>query len=557
MTGLHPAATVARYRELGAWGDQTIDALFRERVAEAPDRLAIVDPPNKPALTGGEPQRWTWKQLDAAVDRLAAALVGRGLGQGSVVAAQLPNSVDLVQTVLATIRIGAVLTPFPVQYRERELVQMCQATQAEVFITCERVNDRKLAEVATQISTQVPSLRRVLVLRGEGPAGPAAPARTQLQKHLAKLTVDPNDSVSICWTSGTEAPPKGVPRCHNDWLAIARVCRESAELTADDVMLNPFPMVNMAGFGGLMLPWLLSGCLLVQHQPFDLEVYLRQIEQERATYTIVAPALLSRLMNEEQLRRSADLSSLRVIGSGSSPLPGDVVAAWEHETGVGVINFFGSNEGTCLVSTPKQIPDPHVRSRYFPLEGLLGTSLDGMTGFKLIDTQSGERITERGKSGELRLKGPTVFAGYQLGTSGTYFDEDGFFCTGDLFEIGGEQGEFLHYVDRVKDIIIRGGINIAPAELEGMLAAHPSVADVAVVGVPDDLMGERTCAVVVPTAGTTPTLDDLVEFLRRKKISSYKLPERLAIVDSLPRTPAGKLLKWAVREQIQPEPARA
>ncbi|WP_163568634.1 AMP-binding protein [Fodinicola feengrottensis] len=176
MAGLHPPALVARYRESGAWGDTTIDELFRRQVAAQPDRIAVVDPPNKAELTGGKPQRWTWRQLDAAVDRLAAALVGRGIGKGDVVAAQLPNSVDLVQTVLATVRIGAVLTPFPVQYRERELVHMCQATQANVFITCEMVRDRKLAEVASSISAQVPSLRRVLVLRGDGPAGPSAPA---------------------------------------------------------------------------------------------------------------------------------------------------------------------------------------------------------------------------------------------------------------------------------------------------------------------------------------------------------------------------------------------
>ncbi|WP_344310338.1 class I adenylate-forming enzyme family protein [Fodinicola feengrottensis] len=557
MAGLHPPALVARYRESGAWGDTTIDELFRRQVAAQPDRIAVVDPPNKAELTGGKPQRWTWRQLDAAVDRLAAALVGRGIGKGDVVAAQLPNSVDLVQTVLATVRIGAVLTPFPVQYRERELVHMCQATQANVFITCEMVRDRKLAEVASSISAQVPSLRRVLVLRGDGPAGPSAPARAHLRNYLADLTVDPNDSVSICWTSGTEAPPKGVPRCHYDWLAIARVCHDAAELTSADVMLNPFPMVNMAGFGGLMLPWLMSGCVLVQHQPFEADVYLRQIQDERATYTIVAPALLARMMNEEQLRESFDLTSLRLIGSGAAPLAGDVVAAWETATKVEVINFFGSNEGTCLVSTPKQIPDAHDRSRYFPRNGVARGVIAEAMELRLVDTDTGEVITESGRRGELRLKGPTLFAGYQVGTSATFFDAEGFFRTGDLFEIAGENSDFLRYVDRVKDIIIRGGINIAPAEIENMLAAHPSVADVAVVGVPDEVMGERTCAVVVPTAGTTPTLDDLVEFLRRKKISSYKLPERLAIVESLPRTPAGKMLKWAVRAQIQPEPVRA
>lgn len=554
MPGLHPPALVARYRATGAWNDDTVDSLFRARVAQTPDRLAVVDPPNKPDLTGGEPQRWTWRQLDAAVDRLAAALVTRGIGYQDVVAVQLPNSVDLVQAVLAVARIGAVLTPFPVQFRERELAHMCQATQASVFITCQRVKDRTLAEVASQISAQVPSLRRVLVLRGDGPAGPSAPSRKELQQHLATLREDPNDCFSICWTSGTEAPPKGVPRSHYDWMAIARVCRESAALTADDVMLSPFPMVNMAGFGGLMLPWLMSGCTFVQHHPFELDVFLDQLQTERATYTIIAPALMSRLMSADLLR-DADLS-LRLIGSGSAPLAPDTVAAWEKETGAKVINFFGSNEGTCLVSTPEQIADPYERSVRFPRSGVAGTSLDGLIELRLKDTETGEIVSEPGAEGELQLRGPTLFAGYLAGTSTSYIDVDGWFSTGDLFRIEGEDGQFVAYVDRVKDIIIRGGMNIAPAELEGMLAAHPSVSDIAVVGVPDDEMGERTYAVVVPTPGTTPTLEDLVEFLRGKKISSYKLPERLKIVDSLPRLPSGKMLKRLVREQLQPESAR-
>jgi acyl-CoA synthetase (AMP-forming)/AMP-acid ligase II len=555
MPGLHPLPLVARYRAIGAWNDDTVDSLFRARVGEAPDRIAVIDPPNKPELTGGEQQRWTWRQLDAAVDRLAAALVARGVGHGDVVAVQLPNSVDLVQAVLAVARIGAVLTPFPVQFRERELAHMCQATQASVFITCQRVNERKLAEVASQISAQVPSLRRVLVLRGDGPAGPSAPSRQQLQQHLATLRPDPNDCFSVCWTSGTEAPPKGVPRSHYDWMAIARVCRESARLTADDVMLSPFPMVNMAGFGGLMLPWLMSGCTLVQHHPFELDVFLDQLQTERATYTIIAPALMSRLMSADLLR-GTDLSSLRLIGSGSAPLAADTVAAWEKETGAKVVNFFGSNEGTCLVSTPEQIPDPYERSVRFPRSGVAGTSLDGVMELRLRHTETGELISEPGAEGELELRGPTLFAGYLAGTPGPTYVEDGWFSTGDLFRIEGEDGQYLRYVDRVKDIVIRGGMNIAPAELEGMLAAHPSVADIAVVGMPDDEMGERTYAVVVPTPGTTPTLEDLVEFLRRKKISSYKLPERLKIVAELPRLPSGKMLKRLVKDMLQSEPAR-
>jgi acyl-CoA synthetase (AMP-forming)/AMP-acid ligase II len=263
------------------------------------------------------------------------------------------------------------------------------------------------------------------------------------------------------------------------------------------------------------------------------------------------------LLHNEKILSGVDISALRKIGSGSAPLSPWLVRTWAERHGIDIINFFGSNEGTALLSGPVDIPDPGQRASYFPnyaSDVTWSTPVAGWTSVQLHDPVTGEHVTEPGRPGELRIAGPTVFAGYltsvgePLDTSA--FDADGHFRTGDVFEIAGERGEFLRYVDRAKDLVIRGGLNISPAEVEGLLAGHPDVADVGVVGVPDEVMGERVCAVVVP-GERKPTLEELVAYLRERRVAAFKLPERLEYAESLPRNPVGKILKRRLRESLE------
>ncbi|MFJ2742783.1 class I adenylate-forming enzyme family protein [Streptomyces sp. NPDC087440] len=558
---LHPPERVAQYTAAGWWEGETTDSLLRARVREHPDRLALVDPLNKNDLMDSAPLRLSWAEVDGAADRVAALLLRHGLTQGDVLGVQLPNTVEQVCVYLACWRIGVIVSPLPVQYREHETVQLGTLAQFDAFLTAGRIGERRVAAEVAGLRRQLPSLRTVFAY-GEGlPAGVvsltaelALPYDTaEVAAYTEKHPVDANDCVTICWTSGTESTPKGVPRCHNDWLAVARTCAEAPRMTADDVLLNPFPMVNMAGFAGLFLPWLRVGCVLVQHHPFDLPVFLRQIARERVTYTVAPPALLTMLLAREDLMALTDLSSLTRIGSGSAPLSVAMVRGWQERHGIGVINFFGSNEGTGMLTDPYDVPDPEQRARYFPRYGhgpadRWSTLAASWTQLRIVDRETGEDIEEPGVPGELRIKSPQVFAGYLNGSQlPSPFDESGFLRTGDVFEIAGEQGEFLRYVDRAKDLVIRGGMNIAPAELEHLLAGHPSVAEVAVVGYPDEVLGEKVCAVVVPVPGATVTLADLVAYLQGLHIASYKLPERLLVREALPRNPVGKVLKRELR----------
>jgi acyl-CoA synthetase (AMP-forming)/AMP-acid ligase II len=543
----HPAGRVRDYRERGWWSGQTIDGLVRARVEADPERLALADPPNTAELIGADPVRWTWRELDERVTALAAILLAKGVRAGDVVGVQLPNCAELVRVLLAVIRIGAIVTPFPVSYRDHEIGPMLRRTNAVGMITTGFGG--RLAEQALRVRPEAPSVRFVLLSWGEEDN----PAESLVDSHAAP-DVDVNDCVTICWTSGTEASPKAVPRCHGDWLAISEGTRQAAGLGKDDVLLSPFPMTNMAGISGMFLPWLLTGGVFVPHHPFDLPLFLRQIAEERATYTVAPPALLTLLLRDEKILAGADISSLRQIASGSAPLSPWLVRTWSERHGIEVINFFGSNEGIALVSDPHDIPDPEHRATFFPnyaSDVLWSNPVAAPTSVRLHDVVTGERITEAGVPGELRLTGPTVFGGY-LGdgpSDRSAFDEDGYYRTGDVFQVDGPGGKFLRYVDRAKDLVIRGGMNISPAEIEGLLAAHPGVADVALIGVPDDVLGERACAVVV-AGETAPTLGELVDFLREQRVASFKLPERLEFVEALPRNPVGKILKRELRQRF-------
>jgi acyl-CoA synthetase len=555
---LFPAERVADFYARGWWSRDTWDSLLRGHVAAKPDALALCDAPNRASFASGSPQRLTWRHVDAAVDRLAAALLAAGTRAGDVVGIQLPNVVELAIVYLAAARIGAIASPFPVQYREHELGPLGRLARVRTFVTMDHIRGRANARAILALKESIPTLTAVLAYGADVPDGAvaldaAAPALDLLHAYLKARVIDPADCVSLCWTSGTESVPKGVPRAHGDWIAVSMTTVQAPGLGPDDVLLNPFPMVAAGGFGGMFLPWLVVGARLVQHQPFDLEVFLGQVRDERVTYSVSPPAVLTQLLLEPELMARFDLSSLRCVGSGSAPLTPFLIQGWEAR-GVSVINFFGSNEGISLTGYPDNIPDPAERGRYFPRPGAglptrIGT--DRWTRARLVDLDSGVEVLESGLPGELRLKGPTVFAGYWDG-AGAPFDDDGWYRTGDIFEYAGDRGEYLLYVDRAKDLISRGGMKISAAEVEGLLQSCPGVAEVAAIGVADPILGERLCAVVVPRSSASLTLADLVGFLRQRQVASFKLPERLVLVEELPRNPSGKVLKRELRERLSP-----
>ncbi|MBC9227479.1 AMP-binding protein [Aeromicrobium sp. 636] len=542
----------------GWWTGRTWSALVARAVTATPDAVAVADPINRAAVMSGEPRTLTWTQLDAEVRRIAAALYGLGVRRGDVVGVQLPNVVELPLTLLAVARLGAITCPFPIQYRSHELVRMCELAGVEVFVSTTSALGRDLAADAAEFRADVPGLRAVAAYgQPEQDARLASltraddDVRAEADAYAAGLELGSGDAVTIVWTSGTEGFPKGVPRAYGDWEVLGTACVQSPRLVADDVLLNPFPMVNGGGLAGMFVPWLLTGCTLVQHHPFDLDLFCEQIELHRVTYTCAPPPVLNAVVSGAGPDR--DLSSLRVVSSGSAPLAGWMIDAWENGRGVEVLNLFGSNEGGMLFAEPETVPDPAQRGRLFPRYGREGlayrTDVAAAMSARLVDLADGSEIDTPGRPGELRLKGPAIFSGY-LGRGREGFDEDGWFCTGDVFEISAENEDLLVHVDRAKDLIIRGGYKISAAEIEAIVTSDPRISEAAAVAVPDPDLGERLCLFVVPSGDEPIGLDEVVSIVRAADVAKFKWPERLEVVSALPRNPVGKVLKRQLRDRL-------
>jgi len=533
--------------------DDRGEASLSQRVARAADehshRTALVDAPNRDSFFFASPRRLTWAETDAAISSLARQLASLGAGAGSRVAVQLPNAVELPLTLLACWRLGAVAVPFPIQHRAHELRFGIETAEVSLFVTGPRPDRPDQLATVCEVAAGFASARwGPVTVAAFGPRNEAGVAALEVETKPADAPASAKDGAAddlatICWTSGTTGTPKGVPRTNAMWLASGAVQVDALGISGEDRILCPFPVVNMAGIGGMLVPWLMTGSLLALHQPLDLGVFLGQLQSEAITYTVAPPALLNMLLANEEMIEKVDLGALRRIGSGSAPLDPWMVEGWERR-GIEIVNVFGSNEGAALLSTRETIADPAERARYFPLP----TRPDHRV--RVVDLETGEAIGEAGRPGELRIAGPTVFGGY-LDSTGEEFDEQGFFRTGDVFELAGdpEAPGLLRFVDRAKDIIIRGGMNVSAAEVEALAAAHPGIAECAAVAYPDRDLGERVGLFAVAAPGQTPTLDELVAHMRAQDVASYKLPERLELLDALPRNPLGKVLKSQLRKR--------
>lgn len=560
---LSPEDKLHTYTARGWWGTVTLDELLRRIVSAHPDRMAVVDAPNRTAVTDGSPRRLRYAELDALIDAYADRLLDVGVSRDDIVLIQMPNVVETLALLLACGRIGAVASPMAVQYREHELAYIVDKLAPKAVATVARCGETRMADLMVTSLKNTHSKARLLVWGETVPDGalsmndvaPGDRASARVAAYLEQNRADANDVFTICWTSGTESKPKGVPRSHNHWIAIGKVVAAAAALKDGEVLLGPFPMINMASIGGVLVPWVLCAGTMVLHHPFDLAVCLDQIQSERVNFNLLPPPVLNMLLRQKELLSKFDLSSLRAVCSGSAPLAPWMVQGWQNDYGISIINYFGSNEGVALASSAIDVPDAVERASYFPRFGVAGFdwAVDDAITFetRLRDPVSGEIITTPGREGELCIRGATVFEGYFKAPEMTLaaFDDDGFFRTGDLFVIAGSgpAPRYYQFVGRCKEIIIRGGQNISPAEMDNLIASHPAVAEAACVGLPDEAMGERLCAAIVVRQGAQLTLEDLNVYLKERQVAIYKWPERLLTVQQLPRNPVGKVIRDDLR----------
>ncbi len=444
---------------------------------------------------------------------------------------QLPNLPDFVAICFALFRLGAVPVFALAAHRQTELRHLCELSGASVYIgpAVHRGFDHR--ELGQALRAELPHLRSLFVV-GE-PAGDVLPLPSADPLDLPEP--DPADVAFFLLSGGTTALPKLIPRTHDDYAYQCRTAAEVCELTADDVYLTALPIeFNFAwGCPGVLGTLQAGGTVVVAESPTPDQCF-PLIEREGVTVTALVPSL-TQIWVEEAAWTASDLGSLRLVQVGGARMKPEFVRGIGPALGCTLQQVFGMAEGLLTFTRPRGSAEHVLDTLGLPIS----------PGDELSIVDEGGAVLPPGSTGELLTRGPYTLRGYYRAPehNARVFTADGFYRTGDLARLT-ERGELV-IEGRIKEMIIRGGDKISAGEVEAYLVEHPAVATAAVIGVPDEFLGERTCAYVVPH-GTPPTLNALREAMFRRGVAEYKLPDRLELVDALPLTPIGKVDKKAL-----------
>ena len=544
--------SVSEWTKKGLWGTKTLIDYFKENVAKTPDTIGLSDPLNKEALLGLKPEKLTFREIDQAVDATAEALIAKGIKKDDIIMVQLPNCWELAMLYLAITRVGALISPMPMQWRQSEIEYIVGLTEAKAFITVEEFAGFKHREMVEKLQPKFPFIKNIITLTEIRQM-----TKGNITGKLDGIKIDANDAFTLCWSSGTEAQPKGCPLSHNNWLCQGVFEYESAPIKPGYNLITAGPLVNMASIGTIFIPWLMTGGKLALHHPFDGPTFIMQLLTEDIHYTLLVPAIVNAILKHPKVDQF-NLSNMKAITIGAAAPSLWSVQELKRRWGIEFANIWGQNEATANVAGPIDIPDLEMRIDHFPQYGKPGSKWSKINSklrknlhLKILDPVSREEITELGGVGELWYRGPNVIPGYfkRPDLTEKAFDKAGFFNTGDLFQI--KDNDCIGFFDRTKDIIIRGGFNISAQEVENMLLGHPNVLDVAAVAMPDEALGEKVCVYIVPRTEEKPNLEDIKSFMKDKGIAVYKIPERIEIIAAIPRNPVGKILKSGLREDIR------
>jgi acyl-CoA synthetase len=491
----------ATYRAAGWWGDETLATRVAHHRAERPTATAFVDADS----------RLTWEEYDTRSSELAIVLVDAGVEPGDRVAVQLPDTAVVHIAFLACEKAGATVVGIGARAGDREIRHLLERTGATTIVTIDQL---QLLDRSDEAS---------------------ASAR------LAGRALGPDDVFMLNSTSGTTGLPKVVVHTQNRWFYFHQLAVAAARLTSDDIFLSLIPAPF--GFGlwtAHFTPTILGApCGLIGR--FTPAAALDLIERERVTVLGCVSTQFLMLLEEPSFR-SRDMSSLRCMFTGGEAVPYERAAAFEDATGAAVLQFYGSNETGALSRTTLDDDREH-RLR------TAGHVIPDMK-VRLYDDAGHRDVTSSG-SGRPGGRGPATCLGYldDEDANRALFTDDGWMLMGDVVEVDAD--DYLRVIGRTSDFIIRGGKNISAPAVEDEVATHPAVALVAVVGMPDPTFGERVCAYVELRAGTMLSLDDLTGHLADRGVSKEWFPERLIVVDELPRSSGGKVAKGELRADIR------
>lgn len=524
----------AEYRQKGLWGDATLEDYWNMSVKSSPENTAVVD------LQG---TTYTYTELDAAAGKVAVFLRNAGVEPGDFVSMQLPGWAEFTVIYIACLKVGAVVNPILPNLRKKELLYILNKCESKVLFIPSKFKKCEYPTMIWSIADEIPSLKEVVIVEKENKVDHGI----TLNKILTEYSPEPigngrkaDDLAAVLFTSGTEGFPKGVMLTHNNIIASEKAYAATFNLTYLDTILMPAPVAHATGFHHGVTVSILLGAKSVLQDIFSPETSLWLIEREKCTFGNLCTSFVYDIVTMAK-KRQYDISSLRFFMCGGSPVPRHLVKEALH-IGFKVMGVYGSTESV-----------PHTASGLNDSpERIINTDGRALAGIeiKVVDEFRKEVLT--GVQGEEASRGPNVFVGYlkEPELTARVLDDNGWYYSGDLCTMD-EQG-YIRINGRKKDIIIRGGENISSVEIENILMQHPKIKDAAVVGMPDDRLGERTCAYVVLSAPNQElTLDEVREFFAKINIAKYKYPERIEVIPSMPRNESGKIQKYILRADIK------
>lgn len=519
---------VDRFRREGWWTDHSV-ADFVAVHASDPVRSA------RPAYVIGD-EKLSWSDYYSCSGRLACALVDCGIGRDQRVAVLLPDGPTVHTVFLANERAGLVTVGIGARAGRKEIEHLLLRTEADTLVTFAEHRGEVAADLVGSLRTAgVPLRRHVVVPRFEtDPQGPivinGSPSAAQQSSPEPSLAIRPDDLALLNSTSGTTGLPKCVMHYQNRWFYVHRVAEAFGRLTPEDVILGAVPAPFGFGLWTAHFTPAYLGATVVVAERFDPVTTIELIEREAVTMLAAVSTQFIMLLNSPAMDKH-DLSSLRVMFTGGEAIPENRALEFEERTGAAVLNFYGANESGIVTGT--SLEDPQDRRIATAGKLVPGTELN------------------MSDAGQPSSRGPAISPGYldDDAANRQLFTEDGFVLHADLCEL--DAGGYLRVVGRASDIIIRGGKNISAAEVEQEVMAHPAVIVAAAVAQPDPVFGERVCVFAEVRAGSALDLDTLGSFLTDRGVSPEHRPERLILVEELPRSSGGKVAKAELRQRLR------
>ncbi|MDY9413339.1 medium-chain fatty-acid--CoA ligase [Escherichia coli] len=523
----------AAYRQQGLWGDASLADYWQQTARAMPDKIAVVD--NHGAT-------YTYSALDHAASCLANWMLAKGIESGDRIAFQLPGWCEFTVIYLACLKTGAVSVPLLPSLREAELVWVLNKCQAKMFFAPTLFKQTRPVDLILPLQNQLPQLQQIVGVDKLAPATSSLSLSQILADNTpltTAITTHGDELAAVLFTSGTEGLPKGVMLTHNNILASERAYCARLNLTWQDVFMMPAPLGHATGFlHGVTAPFLI-GARSVLLDIFTPDACLALLEQQRCTCMLGATPFVYDLLNLLE-KQPADLSALRFFLCGGTTIPKKVARECQQR-GIKLLSVYGSTESSphAVVNLDDPLP------RFMHTDGYAAAGVE----IKVVD--DARKTLPPGCEGEEASRGPNVFMGYfdEPELTARALDEEGWYYSGDLCRM--DEAGYIKITGRKKDIIVRGGENISSREVEDILLQHPKIHDACVVAMPDERLGERSCAYVVLKAPHhSLSLEEVVAFFSRKRVAKYKYPEHIVVIEKLPRTVSGKIQKFLLRKDI-------